>query len=77
MANINVHSDINVNIELSQEEIETLQKAYDILKSVSKELWQNDVDETETFGNVDSAKDGIYYFMKHDVGVNVDEKRYW
>ena len=29
MANINVHSDVNVNIELSQEEIETLQKAYD------------------------------------------------
>lgn len=74
MANINVHSD--VNIEFSQEEIETLQKAYDILKSVSRELWRNDADETETFCNIDSAKYGIYYFMKNDCGVNVDEKRY-
>ena len=77
MANINVYSDVNVNIKLSKKEIETLQKAYDILKSVSRELWQSDADETETFGNVDSAKDGIYYFMKNDCGVNVDEKRYW
>lgn len=77
MANINVHNDVNVNIELSQEEIETLKKAYEILKEVSKELWQNDADETETSCNVDSAKDGIYYFMKYDCGVNVDEKRYW
>lgn len=77
MADISVHSDVNVNIELSNEEIETLKKAYEILKEVSRELWQSDADETETFGNVDSAKDGIYYFMKHDVGVNVDEKRYW
>ncbi len=77
MADISVSSDVNVNIELSNEEIETLKKAYEILKEVSGELWQSEADETETFGNVDSAKDGIYYFMKHDCGVNVDEKRYW
>lgn len=77
MANISVNTDVNVNIELSNEELETLKKAYEILKDVSGELWQSDAYETETSGNVDSAKDGIYYFMKHNCGVNVDEKRYW
>ena len=77
MAGINVYSEVDVNIELSNEEIETLKKAYGILKEVSEELWQSDADETETFGNIDSAKEGIYYFMKNDCGVNIDEKRWF
>ena len=77
MADINVHSNVDVNINLSQEEIETLKKAYEILKEVSRELWQGDADETEAYTDAISAMDDIYYFMKRDCGVNVDEKRYW
>lgn len=77
MANIDVSNDVSVNIELSEEEVDVLRKAYDILKEVSRSLWQSDADETETFGNVSSAQDGIYYFLKYDCNVNVDEKRIW
>ena len=77
MADINVHSNVDVNIKLSQEEIETLKKAYEILKEVSRELWRSDAGETETYTDASSAMDDIYYFMKCDCGVNVDEKRYW
>lgn len=77
MANVNVSTSCNVSIELTEEEIETLKKAHEVLKNVSRELWQGDADETEAFGNVSNAQDGIYYFLKNDCGINVDSKRVW
>lgn len=75
MADINVSS--NVDIKLSEEEIEILRKAHEVLKEVSNTLWQNDAEDTDAFGYSSEARDGIYYFLKNEIGVNVDEKRIW
>ena len=72
MAEINVSKDVNASVTLSEEEIEVLGKAHAILKKVSRELWQNDAEDTETFSYVSEAQDGLYYFLKKDCNVNVD-----
>lgn len=77
MASVSVSSDVNVNVDLSEEEISVLKKAHGILKELSTELWQDDADETETFSYVSTAQDAIYSFLKQDCGINVDEKRWW
>ena len=77
MASVSVSTTCNVDIELTEEEVETLKKAHEVLKKISTELWQGDADETDTFGNVSEAQDGIYYFLKNDCGINVDERRVW
>lgn len=77
MANINVSNNVNVNVELSEEEIAVLRKAHDILKEVSNTLWQNDAEDADAYGYSREAQDGIYYFLKNEVEINVDEKRIW
>lgn len=76
MADINVNSYVNIKVKMSQEEIETVKKAYWILKQIAGDLWRNDADETEAYGNVRTACDCIYQFMKSDIGLNIDEKRW-
>lgn len=65
----------NTTVKLSDEEVDALKKAYDILQDIQTELWKNDADETETFTNVLCASEYIYMFMKEDIGINIDEKR--
>lgn len=77
MSNINVSNNVEVNIKLSDEEKDILTKAYKILREISKTLWQEEADETDTFCNVSTANDCIYNFMKDDCGLNIDEKRFW
>lgn len=77
MASVSVSTTCNVDIKLTEEEVETLKKAHEVLKKISSELWQDDADETDAFGNVSAAQDGIYYFLKNDCGINVDERRVW
>ena len=76
MGNIDVYNNVDVTIRLSDEEKDILTKAYKILREISKTLWQEEADETETFCNVSTANDCIYNFMKNDCGVNVDKKRF-
>ncbi len=72
MASISVSS--NVNIALSEEEVEILRKAHDVLKEVSNTLWQSDADDTDAYEYSSAARYNICYFMKNEIGVNVDEK---
>lgn len=75
MAEVSVDFEVDVNIELTEEEKETLMKAHDILRTITGFLWDEGVDETETFGNVSTAKDGLYCFLKRDCGMDVDGVR--
>lgn len=77
MAEINVLSEVSTKIEMTQDEIETVKKAYDILHNIANSLWQNDADETDAYGSSSTACDCIYSFMKNEVGVNIDEKRWF
>lgn len=76
MANVNIRSNVSIQVEMSQEEIEIVKKAYWIIKAIADELWREDADETETYGNSSTACDCIYQIMKNDIGVNIDEKRW-
>ena len=75
MADISVSS--NVSVKLSEEEVEILRKAHDVLKEVSNTLWQNDAEDTDAYGYSSEAQEGIYYFLKNEIGINVDEARVW
>lgn len=72
MKHVSVSDD--VKIRFSEEEVADLTKAYNILKELDKELWQNEVDDVDAVGYIDMAEDGIFYLMR-DCGINIDEKR--
>lgn len=77
MSNIRVNNEASVSIALDQEEIDIIQKAYNIIHDIANNLWREDADETETYADTSTASDCIFNFMKDDIGVNVDEKRWY
>lgn len=70
MASIDI--DRSVSVDITQEEIDTLKKAYEILHEIEKELWDTDGgDETETFGTTSTACDCLRQFLRNDCGVDM------
>lgn len=74
MSNINVYKDISVDIELSDEEKDNLTLACKILHNISKQLWTEDAEDTETFTRVYDAKESLRYFLRCDIGIELDNK---
>ena len=71
MSNVNVNTDIEVDFELTESEKDNLVRSYKILRNLSKDLWENDVDETEEFMRVCDAKDYLEEFLRRDLGIEV------
>lgn len=71
MSNVNVNTDIEVDFELTESEKDNLVRSYTILRNLSKDLWENDADETEEFMRVCDAKDYLEEFIRKDLGIEV------
>ena len=71
MSNVNVNTDIEVDFELTESEKDNLVRSYKILRNLSKDLWENDADETEEFMRVCDAKDYLEEFLRRDLGIEV------
>ena len=71
MSNVNVNIDIEVDFELTESEKDNLVRSYTILRNLSKDLWENDADETEEFMRVCDAKDYLEEFLRRNLGIEV------
>lgn len=74
MSNVNVHTDIDVDIELTNEEKDILVKACKILLDISHDMWQDDAEDTENFSRVYEAKESLRDFLRRDIGVELNNK---
>ena len=72
MSNVNVYANIRVDIELSQEEKNMLTQTCKILSKISKDLWDDDADETETYYRAYESKETLRDFLKCDIGIELD-----
>ena len=74
MSNIKINKNVDVEIELTREEKEVLIQSCKILHRISKDMWDNDVDDTEVFDRVYETKECLIDFLRRDIGVEVDQK---
>ena len=72
MSNVNVHTSVDVEIELNKEERNVLIEACKILCKLTKDLWDNDAEETEVYDRAYETKESLRVFLRCDVGENVD-----
>lgn len=59
---VNCYSDVDINLE--DEEKETIKKAYEILKEVRHELFMQ-ADDSDAYWMAESVTSGIYDLMRH------------
>lgn len=72
MSNVNVQTNIDVDIELNKEEHNTLIDACKILCKVSKDLWNNDAEETEVYNRIHEAKESLRDFLRRDINIEIN-----
>lgn len=74
MSNVNIQTNIDVDIELTQEEKDNLIQTCKILTQISKELWEYDADETEIYSRIYWVKEGLRDFLRRDVGIEINNR---
>lgn len=72
MSNVNViHTDPDVDIELTDFEKDHLIQAHMILKNVAWDLFTDDADETQAYMNASSAQCFLAEFLTKDCGIDL------
>lgn len=74
MSSVYVQKNVDVDIKLSNTERDVLIRAYKILCDVSRDMWNDDADETETFNRVYGTKECLQDFLRRDIGIELDNK---
>ena len=74
MSSVNVYTNIDVDIELTNEERDTLIHACKILHGISQDMWNDDAEDTENFNRVYEAKESMRDFLRRDIGVELNNK---
>ena len=62
----------DIKIELEEFEEETLVQAYRILKNIARDMWEEDLEDTEEAFDVLEVRDSLEAFLRH-LDVDLEE----
>lgn len=71
MSNINVYTEVKITV--TETEKETLTKAYEILKELQEEIWNEDLEDTEEGVQVWYVKDNLYRLLHSHLRIDIEE----
>lgn len=55
---------VEVEIDLEDVEIQTLVRAYKILRDIKDDMWKEDLEDTEEYFRVEEARGGLQRFLE-------------
>lgn len=63
---------VEVEIDLEDAEIQTLIKAYKILRGIKDDMWTEDLEDTEEYFRAEEARSGLQRFLEQ-IGIDYSQ----